>query len=219
MALPNDGIQVNTGTGPNVATSLIGGKEYQVVQTADGDGHVRGSLPAWGLVFPPQAAAASKVFMDLWNGSAANILRVRKLFMYPTQAVITGTFAPRFDVMRTSAVGTSGTAAVGTSGTPSASKTAATFWPFTPGLSLPSGVSARLAPTGGATDEQWLWPTFIQPEETNPSGSMAQWINLMPELSTEQSVELPPNKGLKIVEDSTASPLGSFAILCVFTVE
>lgn len=215
MGLPNDSITVTPGTGATVATHTVSSKEYQVVMTSDADGQIRGSLPAWGLIIPPQAAAASKIFFDVYNTSA-NLLRLRKLFIYSTGAVVTGTFAVRFDVFRTSAVGTSGTTAATTANT---STTTAGFFPFTTGNTLPAGVTARLVPTGGATSEQWMFPAYVQAEETHPSATLSQYYNFLPELSTEQSIELPTNKGLKVVEDATASPVGTFGMFLIFTVE
>ena len=216
MALPNDSIDVTPGTGATVATHTVSSKEYQVVMTSDADGQIRGSLPAWGLVIPPAAVGASKVYFDLFNNQASTILRLRKLFgIVATDVAVTGTLGIRVDTMRTSAVGTGGTAAVGPA---SASKTAAAFWPFTPGNTLPAGVTARAVPTGGATDEAWLFPSYLFTEETNVSSQVTQFFNLLPELTTEQSIELPTGKGLKVVQGTVAS-VGTVAFLAVFTVE
>jgi hypothetical protein len=216
VALPNDSIDVTPGTGATVATHTVSSKEYQVVMTSDADGQIRGSLPAWGLVIPPAAVGASKIYFDLFNNQASTTLRLRKLFgIVATDVAVTGTLGIRVDTMRTSAVGTGGTAAVGPA---SASKTAAAFWPFTPGNTLPVGVTARAVPTGGATDEAWLFPSYLFTEETNVSSQVTQFFNLLPELTTEQSIELPTGKGLKVVQGTVAS-VGTVAFLAVFTVE
>ena len=223
MALPNDSVDVTPGTGATIATNTVGSKEYQVMMTADSDGHIRGSLPAWGLVIPPAAVGASKIYFDLFNNAASTTLRLRKLFAIAALDVaVAPVVAIRLDVMRTSAVGTGGTAA---STTASASKTAAAFWPFAPANTLTSGITARLVPTGGATDEQWLFPGYFGLEETNVatgaggvSAYLNQYFNLLPELTTEQSIELPTGKGLKVVQGSVASA-GNIGFLVVFTVE
>lgn len=215
MAFP-DGSHTSGAAGTVFPTETANGMEFPVGMSADADGHIRGSLPAWGLIIPPAASAASKIFFDLHNASASNVVRLRKLFVYSTGAVVTGTFAVRFDVFRTSAVGTGGTAA---STTASTSTTAPAFWPFTVGNTLPSGITARAVPTGGATVEQWLFPAYVQGEETHPTSTLSQYFNLLPELSTEQSIELPVGKGLRVAEDATASPIGTFGVLAVFTVE
>ena len=223
MALPNGSVDITPGTGETVAVHDVGGKGYQAVMTADHDGHIRGSLPAWSLVIPPAAVGASKIFFDLFNNQASTVLRLRKLFAIAALDVaVAPVLGVRLDVMRTSAVGTGGTAAVGPT---SASKTAAAFWPFTPGNTLPAGVTARLVPTGGATDQAWLFPGYFGLEETNVatgsggvSAYLNQYFNLLPELTTEQSIELPQGNGLKVVQGTVASA-GNLGFLVVFTVE
>jgi len=216
VVLPNDSVEVTPGSGAVIATHLASNKEYQVMMTADPDGHIRGSLPAWGLIIPPVAVGANKIFFDLFNNEAATTLRLRKLFaIVATDVAVTGTLGVRADTMRTSAVGTGGTAAATTA---SASKTAAAFWPFVLGNTLPTGITARAVPTGGATDEQWLWPAYMFTEETNMSSHLPQFFNLLPEMSTEQAIELPTGKGLKVVQGTVAS-VGNIAFLVVFTIE
>lgn len=216
MALPNGSVDITPGAGETVAVHDVSSKGYQVMMTADPDGHIRGSLPAWSLIIPPAAVGASKIFFDLFNNQASTTLRLRKLFaIVATDVAVTGVVGVRVDTMRTSTVGTGGTAAVGPT---SASKTAGAFWPFTPGNTLPAGVTARVVPTGGATDEAWLWPSYLFTEETNVSSQVTQFYNLLPELSTEQSIELPTGKGLKVVQGSVAS-VGTIGFLVVFTIE
>lgn len=215
MALPQDSIEVTPGTGALVATETVANKEYQVTMSADSEGHILGSLPAWGLIIPPSAVAANKIHFDLFNTSTQR-LRLKKLFgIVATDVAVTGAVGVRMDVLRTSAIGTGGTAAVTTA---SASKTAAAFWPFvTPGT-LPPGITARVAPTAGATDLDWLFPSYLFTEETSPSAAMPQFYNLLPELGVEQSIEIPINRGLKVVQGSVAS-VGNVGFLVVFTIE
>lgn len=216
MALPNN---THTGVGGTVfPTQLVGSNEYPVGMQADTDGHIRGSLPAWSLVIPPSAVGAGKIYFDMHNALAGTTLRVRKLFaIVATDVAVTGTLGVRLDVMRTSAVGTGGTAAVGQS-TPSASKTAAAFWPFAAGNTLNASITARVTPTAGATDEAWLFPAYVFTEETNMSAHIPQFYNLLPEMPTEQPIELPNGKGLKVVQGSVAS-VGTIGFLVCFTVE
>lgn len=224
MALPNDSHGSAT-TGTTFATHLVSGKEYPVGMTADPDGHIRGSLPAWSFVIPPAAVGANKIYFDLHNGAAGSILRLRKLFaIVATDVAVAPTVGVRLDVMRTSAVGTGGTAFVGQS-TPSASKTAAAFWPFIPGATLSTSITGRTVPTAGATDEAWLFPAYLHTEEsqvttgTSSAGAaLAQYYNLLPEMPTEQPIELPNGKGLKVVQGSVASA-GNIGFLGCFTVE
>jgi hypothetical protein len=213
MTFPNDSHSSAT-AGTTFATHLANSKEYPVGMMADSDGHIRGSLPAFGLVVPVAAVGAGKIYFDLHTTTSR--LRVRSLFaIVATDVAVTGVLGVRLDTMRTSAVGTGGTAATTTA---SASKTAAGFYPLDGSTALPAGITARAVPAGGATDEQWLWPTYVFTEETNMSSHMSQFFNLVPQLPAEQALELPAGKGLKVVQGSVAS-VGNVGFLVVFTVE
>lgn len=215
MVQANDQVDVTPGTGAAIATHLVAGKKHQVIVEADATGHVRGSLPVWGLVIPPTAVGAGRIYFDLFNTSASKI-RLRKLFgIVATDVAVTGVVGVRVDTMRTNAIGTGGTAATTTA---NASKTAAAFWPYNSANALPAGITARAIPTAGATDEQWLWPQYLFTEETNVSSQMTQFYNLLPEMSTEETIELPTNKGLKVVQGAVAS-VGSIGFLVVFAIE
>lgn len=217
MTLPNDSHVSGSTT---FATHLISSKEYPVGVQADADGHIRGSLPAFGLFIPPAAAgagSATAIRFDLWNGSASNTIRLRKLFaVVATDVAVTGTVGIRLDVFRTSAVGAGGTAA---STAASTSTTAPCFWGFRSADSLPSGISARAGTiTSGATSAQFYFPAFIFGEETNMSAHIPQYYNLLLDMPTEQPMELAVNQGIKVVQGSVASA-GNYGFLVAFTVE
>jgi len=72
MTQANDSILVTPGSGATVATHNPGdGKEYQVVMVAGDKGHIHGSKPSYLLWIPPQAAAASKIYFDLYNATGS----------------------------------------------------------------------------------------------------------------------------------------------------
>lgn len=196
-------------------THLISGKEHPVGIQADRNGHLIGSLPAFGLVIPPAAVGAGKVFFDLHNASASRLCLRRLVGIVATDVAVTGTVGVRVDTMRTSNVGTGGTAA---STTNSTSKTAPAFWSFDGSTALPAGITARVGPTGGAADESWLFPNFLFTEETNVSTQITQFFSLLPVLDSGQTVDLPAGKGLKAIQGSVAS-VGSLGFLACFTVE
>lgn len=213
MTLPND-THVSGAAGTTFPTHLVSGVEYPVGMSADAEGHIRGSLPAFGLVIPPSAVGASKIYFDLHTTTSR--LRLRKLFAVPaTDVALTGAVGVRVDVTRTSAVGTGGTAATTTAST---SKTAPAFWAYDGATALPAGITARTVPTGGATDEQWLFPQYIFTEETSISTHLTQYFDALPALSTEQAIELAPGKGLKVTQGTVAGA-GSIGFLVIFTVE
>lgn len=220
MALPNDSHVAGAATA--FATDLRSGKEYPVGMAADASGHIRGSLPAYGFVVPPAAVAANKIFFDLFNAQSGVIVRMRKLFaIVATDVAVTGALGVRLDTMRTSAIGTGGTAFTATN-KGNASKTAASFYNYAPGDAslgtLAANITGRLVPTGGATDEAFLWPGYVFTEETNMASHMSQYYNLIPEFPGEQPLELPQGYGLKVVQGSVAS-VGSIGFIGAFTVE
>ena len=218
MALPNDSFIRNPdGAGTTFATHLIGGKEYPVGMSADFDGHVDGTLPCYGLWIPPAATAASKFWFDFHNNQASTIVRLRKLFPVVTGAVVTGTFNIESWVSRTTAAGTGGTAAVSESSTPA---TVASFWRFNKSdAALPAGITARVAPTGGATQGNFLFTAFVATEETNAASGLAQYQNLFPEMPQEQPIKLGTGEGIRVNEAATASPIGTIGWLMIFTVQ
>lgn len=215
MVLPNN-THTSGGSGTVFPTHLIGSNEYPVGLEADQDGHIKGSLPAFGLMIPPSAVGASKRYFDLHNAMGSGIIRLRKLFaIVATDVAVTGVVGVRLDMFRTSAVGTGGTAATLTA---SASTTIPLVYPFTPGVAVPSGITARTVPTAGATNEQFLFPAYVFTEETSAPAQQSQWFNLLPELPNGQTIELPVGKGLHVVQGTVAS-VGNIGFLVAFTVE
>ena len=219
MTLPDGShIAPQAAVGTSFPTKTIAGRPYPIGLQADQDGHIQGSLPAYGLIIPPAAVGASKVFFDLFNASVLGvILRLRKLFAFVAADVaVTGAINVRLDTMRTKAVGTGGTAATTI---PNASRTAAAFWSFSPtNPALPLGVTARALPTAGATDDAWLWPSYVPTEETNAGTPLAQYFNVLPEMPLNQTIELPGGYGIK-VQQGTVAGVGSVGFLLALTVE
>jgi hypothetical protein len=220
--LPNN--EHTPGAATSFATHLVGTKEYPVGMMADSDGHIQGSLPAFAFVVPPVAVAANKIFFDLHNGGAAGtVIRLRKLFaIIALDVAVAPVVGFRIDHMRTNSVGTGGTAFTTAA---AASKTGAAFWPFAPSDVLPAGITARVAPTAGAADHQWLFPNYFASEEsqvTTGTSSAAAFLvpyyNLLPEMPFGQAVELPVGYGLKLVQGAVAAA-GSIGFLGAFTVQ
>jgi hypothetical protein len=92
MAQANDSIDVTPGTGADVATHLVGGKEYQVMTEATPNGNLIGDIPTYS-VFQSIATSGgtSRVMGNLmnWSGSG-KIVKVRKWFIQPSGATVTG---------------------------------------------------------------------------------------------------------------------------------
>lgn len=211
MALPNDSVIVTPGsTGASVATQLVSGLEYQVVMIADDDGHLHGSLPRYRLIIPSQAVGANKVFCDFFNATGSGkIIRVTSVFVYPDiDTAVTGTLGVEVALTRTTAVGTGGTAATNDS----TSLTAPTFARMDTNDSVvPTQVTARSAPTGGATAGAYLGSRWVFTEETN-AGSALGAIQGAELIRNEGSkIIVRENAGLRVLQGSVAST-GSIAI-------
>ncbi len=218
MAQANDSILVTPGSGATVATHNPGdAKEYQVVMLAGDGGHIHGTKPSYMLFIPPQAAAANKIFFDLFNASGSGkIIEINGIWaVVKTDVAVTGVLGVEVQVSRTSAVGTGGTA-VGYNGT---SFAASSITPKdTNNPSLPAQITARLVPTGGATIAGVWWNNYIFTEETNVSSQVSQFFNLVPAQTTEfQSLTIREGQGLRVNQGAVAS-VGSLGFLVDFSV-
>lgn len=177
MSQANDSITVTPGTGATVATHNPGdGKEYQVVMVAGDKGHIHGSKPSYLLWIPQQAAAASKIFFDLFNAvGSGKVIEVNGLWAIPKADVaVTGAVAIEVSVARTNAVGTGGTAIAKST----SAATAGIAKKDPANAALPAQITARLVPTGGAAVEALLFAAYIFPEETN-AGTLLQQLSLI----------------------------------------
>lgn len=225
MSQANDSILVTPGTGATVATHLVNGKEHQVVMVADDSGHIQGSLPTYFYCTPPIAVGANKLLADLFNATGSGkVMDVRGVWLIPKLDVaVTGVVAVRIDLYRTSAVGTGGTAASTDSATPDVG--GGNFTKFDESnAAVPAQITARVAPTAGATISRWLFPTSYSPEEamtatgSGPTGYLSQFQNLIPMFSFGQKLTVRENTGLLFKQGAVAS-VGSMSILIAFTLE
>lgn len=223
MTLPANSILVTPGSGATVATQTISAKDYQVILLADQDGHIQGSGPTYQLVQMPRVTtAAATDFFDLFNATGSGkIIRLRGL--YPiieltAASAIIPTF--RFDLFRTSAIGTGGTAHTfeGAAAPTTGLIQIARFSTADAGT-LSASITCRALPTGGATAATFLMPFQLQSEETNASTTLVQGINVFPQLPFDQAYELQENQGFKVRQiTATASTGTNFGWLLTFVV-
>lgn len=220
MTQANDSVLVTPGTGPQIATHLVGGKEHQVVMLADDGGHVHGSLATYMWATPLAAAGANKLYADLFNATGSGkVIDIRGIWAIPkTDVAVAGALGIRLDLYRTSAVGTGGTVAAYKSATPDVA--GGNINPFdTDNPALPAQITGRHLPTGGATIAQWLFPTYTLGEETATSQAyMSQYQNLIPVLTVGQKLTIRENQGL-LVKQGAVAATGNVQLLMVFTVE
>lgn len=214
MALSNDSITVTPGSGATVATHLAGGKEHQVVMIADESGHIIGSKDTYFYNIPStvHVAAANTVMWDLWNGTAAQVVRVVSIRQIPN--ITTAVTGVVFDwvLQRTTAIGTGGTAQ--------------TAWlPDTAQTALDANITLRLKPTGGATAGTTLLNYSLSSEETNTATILIAsqgGLELVPESQRNlggvaHGIKLNPSQGLRCVQvtNSAAGNTGWFITITV----
>ena len=214
-----DNTTLNAGSGGDViATDDVGGVKYQRVKVthgADGtatDASAAAPLPVqdveetsvFRMIVPSAAVGANKVYWDLFNASGSgSTLRVRSVFAFvDSDTAVTGTLGVELNLTRTSAVGTGGTANT-TEGT---SLTALTISKLDPAMAnLNANITARLAPTGGATAGAWLGQRWVFTEETNAGAALAGLIGAEFVRVGGNDVLVPQGTGLRIVQGAVAS--------------
>jgi hypothetical protein len=163
---------------------------------------------------PPAAAGANKVYFDLWNGSD-KVIEIASVVPIASGAVaVVGTLAVDLYLTRTTAVGTGGTEAT-LEGT---ALTAMTICRMdSTGAALRSGISARLAPGGGATGgavigfnslftEETALPTYYRSNMTEGA---------QPGLNGRLTVR--PGTGIRVIQGAVAS-VGNIAFDVLFQV-
>jgi hypothetical protein len=109
MTQANDGfLKAADGAGTNIATHLVGTKEYQVVIPSAASGHILGTEPAYfyNIATSVHVAAASTLWWDMFNADATAIVRV--LHIEPIVNLETAVTGVGFEwqLLRTTAVGT-----------------------------------------------------------------------------------------------------------------
>lgn len=168
MATANDSVAVTPGSGVNVATQLIGGVEYQVMITANSAGQLLGDSPTYTFWSGNISAAANKVYAHIYNGAGSGkIVKVRKVFVQPSQAAVTGV-SQQWKFSKTNALGTTGATAVTLRAHDSADP------------ALPAQIAAQHSFTAGGADVFTYFEIGLNPEETLPAVGLMPYFNLMP---------------------------------------
>lgn len=216
-----DNVILNPGSGGDTfAADDIGGIKHQRVKVgfgADGSASdvspvnplpvaITGANEAWRLFVPKAAVGASKVYFDLFNATGSGkTLRILGLIpVVSGEVAVTGVVAIDLFLTRTSAIGTGGTAAT----TDASSLTAASLSKMNPAnAALPAGVTARLAPTGGATAGAVIAAESLFTEETNSATYLSTLCDFIRRIAGPAAPPLvvPENSGIRIVQGSVAS--------------
>ena len=158
----------------------------------------------WSLYVPSQVAGANLVYFDLWNGSERPIYVSSLNAVKETAVAVTGLVAARLFLTRTSAVGTGGTA--NTSGGTSLSACTITNIQQ---YALPTGITARLTPSGGATADAVICERDVMPEELGSSA------NYEPLEFLKAILTVPEGTGIRVVQGAVAS-VGNIGFDCWF---
>ena len=84
--------------------------------------------------------------------------------------------------------------------------TAATISKFdTANAALPAQITARLAPTGGATTGAWLGSRWVFTEETNAASAIAGTAGAVFIRNEGASLVIRENEGIKMIQGTVAS--------------
>lgn len=148
------------------------------------------------LFVPKQAVGANLVYFDLFNNHDESLILKYVEPVVSGAVAVTGVVGLDLLLTFTSAIGTGGTAAT-RNGTDT---TACTFARNNPiGPDVPSTITARLTPTGGATAAGVLCWASLFSEETND----ATYTNKY--LLNGQQVIVPKGYGIRVVQGAVAS--------------
>lgn len=162
------------------------------------------------LLVPEIVAEASQVLFDLFNASGSNkVMIVNGVYAVPKGDVaVSGVVAIKNELYRTSAVGTGGTAATAGGSDPTVPTVVKSD---TSDSDLPTGVTARKEPTGGATVDDLVSNGYVFSEETNAAIYAIQNQDLL----RGMPVVLRPGQGLAAKQGSVAS-VNSYAYIVDF---
>jgi hypothetical protein len=171
-------------------------------------------MSVYRLFIPPGAAGASKVHFDLFNaaGSACDLDILSVTPIMSGAVAVTGVVAVDLALTRTSAVGTGGTAAT-QNGT---ALDAATISPHSAGQVVNANITARAAPSGGATAGALLSYRSLFSEETN-AGTYTPAVDMARPMGHLPPIEVKQGTGIRVVQGSVAS-VGNIGFDVVFKV-
>lgn len=179
-------VEVTSAAGGIATFTTPDGVTHQTSIPAEADGHVVGSRPDYWAYFTAGTNAQNREVGELFNASASNIVRVRGVWILPTQTSIATGVQVQIDLNRISSVGNGATTI-----TPRPTDT--TF------PAMPSGVTARTGSTTGAALVYAYVPNFQWVDELSPGLGFLPFVNLLPVLG-DRCVELVlrPSQGLQL---------------------
>jgi hypothetical protein len=194
------------------------------VNLAHGDtvGAVRVELvhtekPTYVWVVTDQTVGASVIFFDLFNAVGSDkiirFLSVRAIASVDVAATVT--ILPRLHLLKTSAIGTGGTAWNKDGGTPDAAGGAVNKV-HSVNDDLPTQITGRQTPTGGATNSEWVATRWVGLDEDG--APLTPEVEMLPKTQNGQLVALEEGEGIKVLQGSVAGA-GKVGFEVVFTLD
>ena len=201
MTLPNS--SETLGTGGVAATHLVSAKEYQAVMLARADGHLIGTKPDYLANFAAGANAVGRELGEVFN-AGTNVVRIRGIWVVPTQTVITGA-QQAFDVNKITSVGTGGTAVTPR---PQDSGNTGTL----------TNITCAYGSSGGAASAFTWFPIFLYNEETSPAVGLVAYQNQLPVYGDSVSeIVLRQNEGIQVKQ--TIGAVGLTGLMVQFALD
>jgi len=208
MASANDSVDITPGSGAVIATHLTGGKEHQVVMLANPLGSLIGDIPTYSAWSTAIASTANLVYMHIFNASGSGaVVKMRKVFLQPSQAIVAAPAPHTWRVAKTSAVGTTGNTAITIQKHDSAI------------ANVPAQITAARSYTAGGTQTFTYFEVSIATEETAAGNGLAGLINILPNDGDAVSdYILREGEGLA-VQVVTAAAAYTWSVLAIFSIE
>ena len=166
----------------------------------------------YSLFMPVVAAGANKVYFDLFNGSGLDVEVLSVTPIITGAVAVVGVVSVDLYLTRTSAVGSGGTAATREEPT----LAAASFNKFDPrSPDLPTTITARTAPTGGATAGALIAFDSVFTEETN--AATYNRVSMIKDNQAASRLIVTPGTGLRVIQGTVAS-VGNIAFIIMLSV-
>lgn len=199
MGQANGSFTATQGAGTTFAEHTQNSKKHSVPILAHANGHLLTDLPLFFFHVPSSVhvAAASTLFLDVWNGDASKIARV--LTIQPIvnlETAVTG-IGFEWQLLRTTAIGTGGSGI--------------TAWAADTNDAVDADISCRSKPTGGATASTALRTIFTHSEETQAGNQFAGGgygdLDLVPRVLRDnlKGIVLRPSQGLRINQETNSN--------------
>jgi hypothetical protein len=198
--------------GTPFGTIRIAGVDYPAVCLVDADAHVIGSRPDWSTWYDLSTIASNLEIGELFNTSTS-IVRVRGIWVVPSNVSITTGFQLIIDINRITTVGTTSSLVV----TPRPYDTLqGTTYP------LPAGLTARhrTASGSGAALAYKYWSHYLWYDEMSPGMPPAALTNQIPTYGDRVSeFVLRQNEGIQVKLGTVSGAAGTIGCKIDFVVD